>query len=112
MSSRQKVSRYENNFKKTLEQAQEELNTVERHFSKLTHSSFVEMLSSVFENSIARPIPMLTGAVIAFIGVLALYIIANEYGLALSGSETILIFAVGWLLGLIIDILVKRVFRK
>ena len=50
-----------------------------------------------------RPNAILAGAVVAFVLVLAVYLISKFYGYTLSGFETIGAFIVGWVLGILYD---------
>ena len=74
-----------------------------RAFSKVIHNRAVEVTSEAVGSTLARPNAVLTGSVSAFIVVLAVYLVARHYGYPLSGSETLISFAAGWLLGILFD---------
>lgn len=76
-----------------------------RAFSKVIHNPAVEKASEVAGNTVARPNAILGGSMTAFFVVLAVFLIARHYGYPLSGSETIVAFAAGWLLGIAFDYL-------
>jgi len=94
-----------NSYSKTLKQTQSELPAGSRLFSKITHNKFIEKTSDIVGSTIARPNAMLSGAVAAFILTLLTYTIAKTVGYALSGSETIAAFLIGWIIGIIYDYL-------
>jgi hypothetical protein len=75
----------------------------DRVFSSIIHNKTVEKVSDAVGSTIARPNAILSGSVFAFIFTLVIYLVANHNGYALSGSETIASFALGWLIGLIFD---------
>jgi len=91
--------------KKTLAHVQAELPPTERAFSKVIHNPAVEKTSEVVGSTIARPNAILSGAVVAFFAVLAVYLIAKNLGYVLSGFETIAAFIVGWVIGVVYDYL-------
>lgn len=90
-------------FKKHMETVQAEMPAPQRAFSKLIHLPIVEKTSEFVGSTIARPNAILSGAVVAFFLVLAVYIIAKNLGYVLSGFETIGAFIVGWVLGILYD---------
>jgi len=90
-------------FKKHMKQVQAELPAPERAFSKLIHSPVVEKTSEFIGGTVARPNAILSGAVVAFFVVLAVYLIAKNLGYVLSGFETIGAFIVGWFIGILYD---------
>lgn len=90
-------------FKKHMETVQAEMPAPQRAFSKLIHSPAVEKTSELIGATIARPNAILSGAVVAFLLVLAIYILAKNLGYVLSGFETIGAFIVGWILGILYD---------
>lgn len=92
-------------YKRTLSRVQAELPITERVFSKIIHNEVVDKVSDITGKTIARPNSILYGAFFAFIITLIAYYVAKTIGYQLSGSETILAFSVGWLLGIIVDYL-------
>jgi hypothetical protein len=92
-------------YKRTIKQVQDELPTSSRVFSKIIHNKLIEKTSDVVSTTIARPDAMLAGSVVAFIFTLITYITAKEMGYTLSGSETIVAFIIGWVVGIVYDYL-------
>jgi hypothetical protein len=93
----------EASFKKHMKQVQAEMSAPERAFSKVIHNKVIERTSEFVGATVARPNAILTGAVVAFILVLAVYLVAKTLGYVLSGFETIGAFIVGWVLGVLYD---------
>ncbi len=90
-------------FDKTMSEVRSHLSSPSRTFSKFIHNKTIERTSDVVGKTIARPNAILSGSIFAFIFTLGVYLIANYNGYALSGSETIASFAVGWIVGLVFD---------
>ncbi len=95
----------EDSFDKTMEHTRSELPRSLRPFSKFIHNSTIERISEVLGRTIFRPNAILAGGLTAFVSVLALYFYAKYAGFALRGSETIVAFGIGWLAGLLFDLL-------
>ncbi len=93
----------EASYKHHMKQLQSELSPSQRAFSKVLHNPIVEKTSEVVGSTIARPNAVLAGAVVAFVLVLAVYLISKFYGYTLSGFETIGAFIAGWILGVLYD---------
>ncbi len=99
VSKQQKKATY----KKTMKHIQAEMPAAQRGFSKLIHNPVVEKTSEVLGSTVARPNAILSGAVVAFVLVLGVYLIAKHYGYVLSGFETIGAFIAGWAIGILYD---------
>lgn len=95
----------EKSFKRNISHVQSQLPLPSRVFSKVIHNKTVEKTSDFIGSTVARPDAILAGAVVAFILVLGVYIIAKSLGYVLSGFETIGAFIAGWVLGVIYDYL-------
>ncbi|HEX6462333.1 MAG TPA: hypothetical protein VFZ58_03615 [Candidatus Saccharimonadales bacterium] len=100
-TKRQKEQEYE----KTMSEVRSQLSKPSRAFSKLIHNPTVEKVSDTTASTIARPNAVLAGSITAFLAVLGLYIAAYYFGFRLSGFELIGTFALGWLVGILIDVL-------
>ena len=94
-----------NSYQRRMAQVQSEMKPTQRTFSKVIHNPVVEKTSEVLGATVARPNAILSGAVVAFILVLVVYVVAKYYGYTLSGFETIGAFIAGWALGLLYDFL-------
>lgn len=98
-------------FDQTMTDVRKHLPRSTRAFSKFIHIPDVERASDMLGETIARPHAILAGGVTGFIVVLGLYLYAKYAGFALRGSETIVAFALGWLLGILFDFL-KALFTR
>lgn len=98
-------------YKQTLRNIQSEMSGPSRVFSKIIHNKTVDKTSDFIGNTVARPNAILSGAVCAFVLVFGLYTLAKYMGFALYGSETIAAFIIGWVLGVLFDLL-RGVFRR
>lgn len=90
-------------YKKTLKSIQKDMTPAEKTFSKVIHNPVVEKTSEVAGATIARPAALLAGSISSLVLTSIVYIIARQYGYALSGGEWIATFVLGWIVGLIID---------
>ncbi len=95
----------EASFKRQIKEVQAELSPPSRAFSKIIHNKTVEKTSDLVGATVARPNAILAGAVFSFILTLGVYVVAKNIGYQLSGFETIVAFAIGWVFGLIYDYL-------
>lgn len=93
----------EQSFNKQMSNIQPQLTNSERLFSQFIHNKVVENTSEAFGRTVARPNALLAGSAAAFILTTAIYLLAKHYGYQLSGFETIVAFAIGWVCGLIFD---------
>jgi uncharacterized membrane protein YdbT with pleckstrin-like domain len=90
-------------FNESMLDIQKRMSAPSRAFSKVIHNPVVEDTSEVVGRTIARPTSILSGSACAFIVLLGVYLLAKHNGFALSGSEFIGVFILGWALGLLID---------
>jgi hypothetical protein len=93
------------NYKMTMKEVRKELPVVSRTFSKFIHNKAVERVSDAVGSTVARPNAILIGSLMAFVFTLGIFLVARYYGYPLSGSETIAAFALGWMVGLLVDYL-------
>lgn len=97
------ASEREAGFEQTMEHVRKEIPRSTRPFSRFIHSPAIERISDILASTIFRPTAILAGGVTAFVGVLGLYFYAKYAGFTLQGSETIVAFTIGWLVGILID---------
>jgi hypothetical protein len=93
----------EASFNQTMDEVRKHMPRANRSFSEFIHHPTVERISETVGKTIARPNAILAGGLTAFVAVLGLYFYAKYAGFALRGSETIIAFAIGWLLGILFD---------
>lgn len=101
----------ETSFDETMDHVRKELPRSTRWFSDFIHNPRIERTSELLGNTIARPSAILAGSLTAFLSILALYSYAKYAGFTLQGSETIVAFIAGWIVGLLFDVL-KSLFTK
>lgn len=90
-------------YQQTMNHIQAKMKAPSRTFSKVIHNPVVEKVSDAAGSTIARPNAILFGGLFAFLGVLGLYALARHIGFALSGFETIAMFIIGWIIGILVD---------
>jgi chromatin segregation and condensation protein Rec8/ScpA/Scc1 (kleisin family) len=93
----------EESFEQTMEEVRHDLPRSTRGFSHFIHNPVIERISEVLASTVARPDAILAGGITAFLAVLGLYFYAKYAGFSLQGSETIVAFVIGWLLGVVFD---------
>jgi hypothetical protein len=101
ISKRERNASYET----TMTEVRTQMSAPSRAFSNIIHQPAVEKISDVLGGTVARPNAVLSGSVSAFLLTMAIYLVARHYGYALSGTETIAAFVLGWLLGITFDYL-------
>lgn len=94
-------------FSRTMTRVRKRLNVAEKPFSKVIHNPTVDKVSEVAGRTVARPSSMLGGAFFSLIGTSALLWITNHYGYEYNYLVVILLFAVGMVAGLLIEVLYR-----
>lgn len=92
----------EASYQHTMKQMRTKLSPSSHAFSKVIHSPVVEKTSDIVGNTVARPNLIIAGALGAILSVIV-YFIAKRYGYVLSGSETIILFVCGWIVGALFE---------
>lgn len=87
----------------TMREVRSQMSGSSRAFSNVIHNPVIEKASEVVGSTVARPNAILAGSMFAFLFTLAIYLVAHFNGYGLSGTETIASFALGWIVGLIVD---------
>lgn len=98
-------------FNNQMDAVREELGLGGKITSRIIHNPLIETASNFISSTVARPNALLSGSIMAFVTVTALYVLAKHYGFQLSGFETIAAFVLGWIVGTFYDYLVT-VFRR
>lgn len=86
-----------------LEQARSHMNLPSRIFSRIIHFRPVEILSDLLAATLFRPLPLIFAGLMAALLPLVIWLIAKYFGYNLSGTESIIAFTLGWLVGVIVD---------
>ena len=90
-------------FRLTLSQARSHLSAPHKAFSYVIHTRAIEVLSDTLGGSLFRPTAITIGSLSALFFTGTLYFTAKHYGYELAGSEFVIAFGFGWLVGIIID---------
>jgi len=96
----------------SLKRVQRQLGAPGRSFSRLIHNPAVERVSETLEKTIARPSAVLGGSLFATVGLAIMLYAARRNGFALSGSELALFLAIGWLVGLLSELLWRKILKR
>lgn len=99
-------------YKKTMKKVQSQLPPAERVLSKVIHQKTVETISNFSGKTIARPSGILGGGLIALIGSLFVLYFAKHYGFEYNYTLFILLYALGFGIGLLLEVGVKLTNRK
>src|SRR5690606_34576631 len=99
-------------FEEIVQEATTSMPPYRQRFSALIHRKTVSNLSDFVGKTIARPNPILFGAVASFFATVTLYLLSKNLGYSLSGFESIGAFAVGWTAGIIFDLVSHLLKRK
>ena len=93
-------------YKQTLGEVQSQLPKAERRFSKVIHQPAIEAISEFSSKTIARPKPIIGGALIALVGSLSVLLIARHVGFSVPNSIFIILFVGGYLLAVIVELFI------
>lgn len=98
-------------FKRTLTHVQKQLSAPSRLFSKVTHATAVDSVSTAAEKTIARPKGFLVGSILAFVGSAYTYYAAKQNGFEYNVLLFFILFIVGYLITTIIEFAVSKLRR-
>lgn len=99
-------------YKQTLKHIQTKLRGSDKVLSRIMHQPAVEKLSNVGANTIARPSGVLGGGFIALLGSSVLLYLTRHYGFEYNLTVFFILFAAGFLAGIILEGVIKLVRRK
>jgi hypothetical protein len=92
---------------RTLTRIRKELSSPDRVLSKVIHSKPVEKVSAVGEKTVARPVGLLGGSLIALTGSLITLYMAKHYGFRYNLLLFLMLFGIGYLLATILEVVFK-----
>lgn len=98
-------------FKRTLTQVQKQLSAPSRVFSKVTHATAVDSVSSAAEKTVARPKGFLVGSILAFAGSAYTYYAAKQNGFSYNVLFFFIIFIAGYLVTTLVELAVSKIRR-
>jgi len=92
-------------FDTTMTEATRTMPAPQRWLSTVLHIRTISFISDILGSTIARPNALLFGAALSFIVTLFTYLLAKNLGYSLSGFEPIGGFSLGWILGILYDLI-------
>lgn len=90
-------------YRDTLQQARSHMSLPAQIFSRFIHLRPIEIISDLLAMTLFRPLPLVFAAASAALLPLVIWLIAKHFGYSLSGTESIIAFIFGWLVGVIVD---------
>jgi len=99
-------------FHRSLNRIRKHLSPANKGLSKAIHLPVVDALSKLGEKTVARPIGLLAGSIVALIGSSYVFYSAKHYGYTYNYLVVFILFAGGYLVGLIIELLVYTFRRR
>lgn len=99
-------------YRQTLRRIQTHLTPKQKRFSSIIHNPKVEKISEIGAKTIARPSGLLGGGAISLIGSLVVIVIAKTIGFSVPNSIFAALFVVGFLAGLLVELILKSYPRK
>jgi hypothetical protein len=92
-------------FQAVMTQARSHMNPAQRAWSHIIHLRPLDSIAGGLAASLARPLPLLCGALGSILTLAALYGTAKLYGYTTSGAEGLIGFIFGWLIGMFYDLI-------
>ena len=102
----------ENAYRQTLRATQRKLPKASRRFSKLVHNDVVNAVSEAGAKTVARPSGLLGGSMFAFFGSVIFLYYAKHYGFRYNYLVLFILFALGFIAGAIIELLIWAVYSR
>lgn len=98
-------------YKATMRRVEGKLPAYQRSFSRIINNDTVDKVSNISAKTVARPSALLGAGFFAFLGLLSITYLANRYGFTVSNTTFLVLIAVGWTAGLVIEGLLKAIRR-
>lgn len=95
-----------------LQKVRANLKPAERTFSKFIHQPTIETVSEISGKTVARPSGILGGGLVALLGTGAILYMAKHYGFEYNFFVYVLLFAIGFLLGVTLEFVVRSIRPK
>ncbi|MEI6237456.1 MAG: hypothetical protein WCP03_02540 [Candidatus Saccharibacteria bacterium] len=96
-------------YKNTIKNVQQTLPKMQANFSKFIHQQNIESISEVGAKTVARPSGIFAGSLFALIGSIIIIVVAKRIGFSVTPIVFISLFLVGFLAGLVIELLFKSI---
>ncbi len=94
-------------FNRTMSRIRRNLSPIDRTMSKVIHNQGVDKVSTAMEKTVARPSSLLVGGTLAVTGGFAYFYIAKHYGYEYNAGVLIMLFVIGYLIGLLFELIKK-----
>lgn len=98
--------------RKTLKAIRQNLTPSERTFSKFIHSPVIYNVSELTSKTLARPYAILSGGIVAIIGSAGYLYYSKHLGYKYNYFVPLLLFAVGLVAGVIVELTYKNIARN
>ena len=98
-------------YKTGLKRLRSRLSPAKRGFSYFAQSRIIDDLSNFLGRTLARPIPLLSGSVVALLGTLVTVYLAKHYGYSYNYFLIVYFFIAGYLLELLVEILIILIIK-
>lgn len=99
-------------YKQTLQATQRKLPKTSQRFSKVVHSDVVNAVSEVGAKTVARPSGLLGGSMVAFFGSVIFLYYARHYGFRYNYLVLFILFALGFLVGALIEVVIWALYSR
>lgn len=99
-------------YKRTLTHVQKQLSAPARLFSKVTHNTVVDSVSSGAEKTIARSKGFLVGSIVAFAGATYSFFSAKYYGFSYNAFVFVALFCIGYMVTTLAELSLAKIRRK
>lgn len=99
-------------YKSSLRKVRKQMNAPERVLSRVVHQKVVESVSNTAAKTVARPSAFLGGSIGALLGSAVLLYLSRQNGFTYNYAVFLLLFVSGFVLGALIELIYKLVFRR
>ena len=106
------IHQADKDFTAVMSEVTQDMPRYRRYFSTFIHSTSGWTIGDFLSKTIARPNAILFGAVCSFVVKIAVYLLSKNFGYSLSGFESIGAFLVGWVAGILFDVLSTLMKKK
>lgn len=99
-------------YQKTLSNVRAELSKGNQILSKVVHQPIIESVSEIGAKTVARPSGILTGGIVGFFGSILILFYAKSIGFVVPSSSFILLFLLGFSVGLLLESIWKLYIKR
>ncbi len=99
-------------FNRIMSHTRRKLSKPAKTFSRFTHNNFVDKVSNVGAQTVARPSGILGGSICAFLGSVVVYFFAKRYGFEYNYLFVFILFVGGYAIGAVLELLVWGLYSR